>query len=394
MSLPLEGVVILDMTRLLPGNYATLLLSGLGADVIKIEERVGGDGVRHMDISGRLVDGESAGHAVLNRGKRSVAIDLKSDRGRQIMLRLVADADALMDSFRPGVLDRLGLGADELKEANPDLVHVSINAFGSHGPYTAIPAHDLNSLGYSGMLSTVSGDDGLPPMPPIQIADLASGLHAALAVVAGLRGAQQTGEMFRADVAMSDAAASLMPVATATLASTGTAPLVPDFLTGRLACYSIYMCGDGLCVTVGGLEPKFFRRMVELMGLPQLADIQYDMTRQEEIREVLAAEFNNRPRAEWLELLAHEDTCVGPVLSIDEALAEPHYKERGKTRRAVFQNGKAVPVFKSIPWLAEGDDDLTAPGHGEHTSQVLGAAGIDAAEVQSLMDEGIVGPAH
>lgn len=387
----LAGVRILDMTRLLPGNFATLLLAGLGADVIKIEEVRGGDGIRYMVVPPGKT--ESSGHALLNRGKRSAAIDLKTPEGVEVMRELVRGADVLIDSFRPGVLDRLGLDAASLLAANPSLVHVSINAFGATGPYTAVPAHDLNCAGYAGALSLVAGSDGTPPMPAIQNADMASGMQAALAVLAGLRVAERDGEPYRADVAMTDSAAALLAIAAATAAGTAQAPPVPDVLTGALACYRLYECSDGRWLTVGGLEPKFFGRMTELMGLPELAARQYEPAGQDEVAALLAAEFAKRTLPQWMDLLAQEDTCVGPVLTITEALAEPHFAARSAVTEVQFRDGSTAPVFRAVPWDGRtADVRLTAPEHGEHTAAVLAEAGIGSEAIASLLAERIVGP--
>ncbi len=386
---PLAGVRILDLTRLLPGNFATLLLAGLGADVVKVEQIEGGDGIRHLLGSGH--GGEAAAHMVLNRGKRSLSLDLKADQGRDLLLALVADAQVLIDSFRPGVLDRLGLSTTALLAANPKLVHVSINAFGSTGPYTTRPAHDLNSSGYAGALGLVVDSNGAPTLPSLQSADLGAGLHAALAVLSGLRVAEKQGRDFRADVAMTDSVASMLPLAVATLAGTGQPPAVPDLLTGSLACYGVYECADRKWLTVGGLEAKFFARMVDLMGKPELADQQYDIANQEQLRQELAAAFKSRSRAEWMDLLAGEDTCVGPVLTVEEALAEPHFLDRATVTSAAFRDGTRVPVIRSVPWAAEGDKGLTAPKLGEHNVQVLAEAGLDPQRVADLIADGIVG---
>ncbi len=394
--LPLADIRVLDMTRLLPGNFATLLLVGLGADVVKVEERVGGDGIRQMWVMGDR--SESGGHLVLNRGKRSLAIDLKHAVGLDVMLELIATADVLIDSFRPGVLDRLGLTQEALAQANPALVHVSITAFGQTGPYTALPAHDLNTAGYAGALSLVEGVDHTPPMPATQIADLASSMHAAMAVLAGLRVAQRDHASYRADIAMTDSIASMLPLAVATYASTGQGPPVPDLLTGRLACYGMYDCADGLWVTVGGLEPKFFGRMVELMGAPELVAVQYDPSGQSALRERLSQLFAARPRHEWLDLLAGEDTCVGPVLTVPEALRERHFVERGQVTTAMFTDGDTVPVFPATPWAGpmtaeQVDAQTSAPGHGEQTEDVLRESGISQERIADLLAAGIVGPA-
>lgn len=390
MTAPLAGIRVLDLTRLLPGNFGTLLLSSLGADVIKIEEIVGGDGIRYMFAGGP--HNESGAHTVLNRGKRSLSIDLKSTVGQETMLELVRGAQVLVDSFRPGVLDRLGLGRAALAGANPTLVHVSINAFGATGPYSAIPAHDLNAVGYAGALGLVTDSDGSPALPGVQNADMSSGLHAALAVLAGLRVAERDGEFYRADVAMTDSAATLLALPMATFAATGTSPPVPDLLTGRLACYRTYECADGNWLTVAGLEAKFFGRMVELMGVPELAARQYDPDGQEQLAGELARVFAGRRRAQWLDLLAGQDTCVGPVLSIEEAMREPHFVQRGVVTNARFQDGDLVPAFRAVPWSSEPDEGLQAPRLGEHTATVLAEAGLTADRIFELREAGIVGP--
>lgn len=387
-ALPLAGVRVLDMSRLFPGNYATLILAGLGAEVVKIEDTAGGDGIRQMLLWAE--QGESAGHLVLNRGKRSVSLDLKRTEAQQLMLDLVTRADVLVDSFRPGVLDRLGLDADSLAAANPKLVHVSITAFGADGPYVEVPAHDLNCVGYTGILSLVHDSNGGPVMPGIQLADAASGIHTALAVLAGLRVADQQGVGYRANVAMSDAAASLSPLQVATVAGTGTAPPVPDLLSGQIACYRMYECADGKAVTVGGLEPKFFGRMLELMNRSDLASKQYDPSAQGELMAELEKEFAAQPSQYWLDLLALEDTCVGPVLGLDEALGEKHFVERGAVTSARFQNGQAASVFRVVPWDQRTDNDAQAPLLGDSTEALLSEIGVSPEQLTALLESGIV----
>lgn len=381
-ALPLAGIRVLDMSRLFPGNYATLILAGLGAEVIKIEDTSGGDGIRQMLLWPE--QGESAGHLVLNRGKKSVSLDLKTPEAQQVMLELVAKAEVLVDSFRPGVLDRLGLDSETLLGANPRLVHISITAFGADGPYTQVPAHDLNCVGYTGILSLVADSSGAPVMPGIQLADAASGIHTALAVMAGLRVADKQGTGYRANVAMSDAAAMLSPLQVATVAGTSAAPPVPDLLSGQLACYRMYRCADDRWITVGGLEPKFFGRMLELMDRTDLASLQFDPSAQAELMAALEATFATRPSSQWLELLAAEDTCVGPVLGLDEALAEQHFVERGTVTTAKFRNGQQVPVFRAVPWDQRSDNGASAPALGADTQAVLEEIGLDPNQIAAL----------
>ena len=390
-ALPLAGVTVIDFSRLFPGNFGTLLLSALGADVIKVEDSTRGGGIRGVVVfEGQS---ESAGHVVLNRGERSVSVDLKSTDGQAVVLRLISQADVLVDSFRPGVLDRLGLGAQALAEVNPTLVHVSITAFGSTGDYQRIPAHDLNSVGYAGLLTLVRDSDGNATMPRLQNADLSSGTHTALAVMAGLRVAERDNVGFRADISMAETAASMLPMQVATVVGTGEAPPTPDFLTGRLACYSLYEASDGGIITVAGLEAKFFVRMCDLLGRPELAALQYDPARQDELRAELATTFGSAPRAHWLELLAGEDTCVGPALSLTEALAQPQLVNRGAVTQAEFHDGTVVDVFRVIPWEQRSDQGDRAPKLGEHSVEVLEQIGVTAEQVADLIANGIVRPA-
>lgn len=389
-ELPLSGVTVIDLSRLFPGSYGTLLLSALGATVIKVEDTGGGDGIRDMlKFEGNP---ESAGHLMLNRGKQSISVNLKDSRGQQLLLRLISEAHVLVDSFRPGVLDRLGLGSAELLEANPSLVHVSITAFGQTGEYRHRPAHDLNSVGYAGLLGLARDLDGKPAMPRLQNADLSAGLHAAVAVLAGLRVATRDGVPYRADIAMNETAASLLALQNATVAGTGQSPPVPDYLTGAIACYSIYETADGECITVAGLEPKFFARMCELIGRPDLTARQYDVAGQGELRDELAAIFESRPRQYWLDLLAGEDTCVGPALSVTDALAEAQPRQRGAVTLAEFSDGQRVSAFRVIPWEQRTDNSERAPGLGEHTSLVLAEIGVTPEQLERLIASGVVRP--
>lgn len=385
----LVGVRVLDLTRLLPGNYATLLLMGLGAEVVKVEE-LGGDGTRAAPPY--AATGESGPNIVLNRGKSSVALDLKQADAQQLLLRLVAASDVLLDSFRPGVLERLGLSADALAAANPRLVHVSLTAFGAGGPYAAVPAHDLNTEALAGIVGMSVDDAGRPALPAVPIADMATGMQAALAVVAGLRAVAADGSGYRAEVSMLESAVSLTALAAGHIAAgQGTVPAPRDMLTGALACYGYYRCADGGWQAVGALEPKFFRRVCELLGAPELAEIQYDLGRQEELRRRLAAIFATRTRDEWTDLLLLEDTCVTPVNDLAEAFTDPNLEARSAVVDAVRSDGAPARVVRAVPWLSE------AGGHGPaalggDAERVLAAwLGTPAEEVAELRARGCVG---
>lgn len=381
---PLAGIRVVDLTRLLPGAYATSLLLGMGADVVKIEDPRGGDGLRVSPPYSET--GESGLFLALCRGKRSVALDLKKPAARDALLRLVAASHVVIDSFRPGVLDRLGLGPADLAAANPALVHVSMTAYGE-GARAALPGHDLNVEGYAGILGLSRGIDGSAAMPPFPMADMASGLQAALAVVAGLRVADAQGApstdapAFRADVTMLDSALSLTAIGQGSVLATGEAPPVPDVLTGALACYGIYRCADGAELALGALEPKFFARVAELVGDPTLAEAQYEIAGQDALRGRLARLFGTRPRAEWLELLEDDQTCATPVRTAAEALADPDLRDRGVLEDVALVGGRMAVAARPVAWLPADGAVLGAPALGEHTDELLRPLGVDPDDV-------------
>jgi crotonobetainyl-CoA:carnitine CoA-transferase CaiB-like acyl-CoA transferase len=385
----LAGVRVLDLTRLLPGNYATLVLYGLGAEIIKVEDAAG-DGTRYAPPLAST--SESGPDLVLNRGKGSISLDLKRPEAQQLLLELVAGSAVVVDSFRPGVLDRLGLGPAALAEANPKLVHVSITAYGEGGPDVALAAHDLNAQSLAGLLSLATDSDGAPEVPAVTVADLASGMQAALAVLAGLRAVDRGSAGYRANIAMSDSALAFTGLAAGHLAAgNDTLPATPDMLTGALACYGVYRCADDGWLAVGGLESKFFSRMCEVLGRPELASWQYDLARQVELRDQLAAVFLTRGRDEWSALLRPADTCVTPVNNLAEAFAEAYAVQRGVVVAARLADGREVPVVRAVPWLPE----VAAPAGlsllGGDAERLLRPLGISAAEVAQLRETGIVG---
>lgn len=356
--MPLAGVRVLDLTRLLPGNFATVTLVELGAEVLKVEAPEG-DGTRWVPPV--LASGESAAFVQLNRGKSSVVIDLKSDEGAARFADLVAECEVLVDSFRPGVLDRLGFDRQRLEQLQPTLVHVTIDAYGSGGELEQVPGHDLNALGYAGVL-TLAGD---PVTPGVQMADLSAGLHAALAVLAGLR-LSERGQFVRCEVSMVDSALSLAQLPLGAWLATGESPPVPGDLTGRWACYEVYECSDGRWLTVGALEPKFFGELLDRLDLGQWKPSQYDPSKQDELRDALREAFAGRPMDHWLQLLAHADTCVGPALTLAEAMDHPNLRARPVLRKVQAADGTQHEVFAALPWFDPGEiPPATAPGLGQ-----------------------------
>jgi crotonobetainyl-CoA:carnitine CoA-transferase CaiB-like acyl-CoA transferase len=386
VTLPLEGTVILDLTRLLPGNYGTLLLADLGADVIKVEEPGRGDYVRWVPP---LVDGESAIHRALNRGKRSVTLNLKAPEGAALLRRLAGEAQAVLESFRPGVMDRLGVGYEALRAENRPLVYCAITGYGQDGPYRDRVGHDINYIGYGGLLDATGHTDGPPTLPAVQVGDFGGGMAAAVGTLAALLESARTGEGRLVDVAMLDVVVSWMAVAMGWYLSTGDVPPRGGLpLSGGLACYRVYRTGDGRHVAVGALEPPFWRTLCEVVGLSDLADHQFDPNRQEEIAGRLQRVLETRSRDEWVDALGGLEACVGPVDDLGESLADPQV-----LHRTMVAETDGMPVGPGPPIKLPGEDRraLTpAPPLGRDTDEVLGGLGLTASEIADLRARGVV----
>ncbi len=394
---PLRGVRVLDLTRMLPGGYASMLLADLGADVVKVEDRQGGDPTRYLPPL--AATGQSGGHLALDRGKRSITADLKHPDGRALVADLAVDSDVVLESFRPGVLDRLGLGWAALSARNPRLVLVSITAYGQQGPYAGRPAHDLNVQALSGALSLGrgpgpgdgSGEAG-PATPYLQVGDLSAGLQAVVATLAALRVRDATGAGQHCDVAMLDGVASLLTLAAGAAGVSGEAPSPVDHLTGALACYGTYRCADGRYLAVGALEPKFFARICVLIDREDLIALQYVPDRQGELRAALAAVFLGDTRDAWTHLLAAEDTCVTPVLDVAEFFADEQARARGLVEDVTLADGSTFTRVGAVPRLpgSPAAAGREAPGLGADLDAVAERVGLGAAEVQRLRDAGAV----
>ena len=383
---PLEGITILDLTRLLPGGYCTLLLADLGADVIKVEEPGRGDYIRW---SPPMVAGQSAAHLALNRGKRSIELNLKIPGGVELLRRLTRGADVLVESFRPGVLDRLGVGYESLAMENPRLVYCAITGYGQDGPYRDRAGHDINYVGYGGVLSMTGAPSGDPVLPGVQIGDLGGGgMMAALGILAALLERATTGQGRFIDVSMLDGVVSWLSVHAGAYLATGEVPTAGSVpLSGGLACYRTYRTAGGRHLTVGALEPHFWRALCEALGCADMVDTQYGPPqRQAEMADRLQAIFLERGRDEWLERLT-DTPCVGPVNDVAEALADPQV-----LHRRMVAEVEGVPVGPGMPLkLSDPRGPLrSAPGLGEHTAEVLATIGVGADELAELEAQGIV----
>jgi alpha-methylacyl-CoA racemase len=401
MTLPLEGIRVLDLSRLLPGGFCSLLLADFGADVLKVEDTGMGDYLRWSapGYDGASDSAKSALFLSLNRGKRSIRVDLKSAEGREVLLRLVAEADVVLESFRPGVLDRLGVGYEVMRDVNPGIVYCAITGYGQDGPNRDRSGHDMNYLGLVGLLGLTGERDGPPVQAAGQIADLGGGaLMAAFGILAALRERDRSGEGQLVDVSMADGALSWLALVAARYLADEVTPRRGDLeLAGGLVCYRPYACADGW-VTLGALEPKFWAAWCRGVGRDDLVERQFDPPGSETHREAQAI-FARRTRAEWRAFAAEHDCCLEPVLALDEALDSELVRAREMVVE-LDQPGATRPVrLLGVPVkLGRTPGDPTcAPGPalGEHTREVLAALGYSDERIAALEESGAVaGPAE
>jgi alpha-methylacyl-CoA racemase len=395
-ELPLVGLRVLDLSRLLPGPFCSLLLADFGAEVIKIEDTGMGDYVRWSPpyYEGARETARSALFLALNRGKRSVRIDLKSDAGREVLLALVRDADVLLESFRPGVMDRLGVGYERLREENSGLVYCAISGYGQDGPLRERSGHDINYLGLGGLLGLTGDADGPPVQSAGQIADIGGGsLMAAVGILIALRERERSGEGQLVDCSMFDGSLSWLAMVAAEAFAAGRAPRRGELqLAGRFICYRPYACADGY-VSMGALEPKFWAAWCEGVGRPDLVAYQFDPPGSVAHDEVSAV-FADRSRDEWRDFAAEYDCCLEPILDLDEVLRSELVRAREMVV-AIDQPGVTEPVRQlGVPIkLARTPADPgrgPGPGLGEHTDEVLTAAGFSAEEIAALHASGAI----
>lgn len=392
--LPLSGIRILDLSRLLPGAYASQMLADFGADVIKIEEPGSGDYGRLMPPHGP--GGMGLNFLAINRNKRSMTLNLKSAAGREVFVRLVQGADVVLESFRPGVLERLGLGYEQLKEINPRLVYCALSGYGQDGPYRLRAGHDLNYAGYAGLLAYNRGSDGEPVMPPTQLGDLAGGsFMSVIGILVALQGRAQTGEGRLVDVSMTEGVMALLPLIAVSYFSRGHAPQPgTSALDGGLPCYNIYETGDGKYVTLAALEYKFWHTFCTRIGHLELLPFHLPAGTEErkEAMDLLRAIFKTKTRDEWLAELAEIDACVGPVYSIDEALNDPHACSRGSSveSQPLGAEGKTFRTLPTFPRISGVDQEqrYAPPELGQHTHDLLQELGYSEAEIEHLRTEG------
>jgi alpha-methylacyl-CoA racemase len=394
----LAGIKVLDLTRLLPGGFCTLLLGDLGAEVLKVEDTAGGDYIRWMPPyyggeTERANGTASSYFLALNRNKRSLKLNLKHPEGREVLLRLAEDHDVLVEGFRPGVLDRLGVGYEALRERNPRLVYCAISGYGQDGPLTARSGHDTNYLALNGLLGLTGRRGGPPVQSAGQIADLGGGgLMAAVGILVALIERERSGQGQLVDVSMTDGALSWLSMVVARYFAEQKVPRRGELeLAGGILCYFPYEAADGGWVSLGALEPKFWRNWCEGAGREDLVEKQFEHPDSEAGREV-ADVFRQRTRDEWAAFAEQHDCCLEPILDLDEALASQLVAARGMVVE-LQQPGIGAVKQVGFPFKLSrtpAQTDGAAPGLGADTDDVLRALGYDDERVAALREEGVL----
>lgn len=405
---------LLDLTRLLPGPYASFLLSNLGIEVIKIEEPGRGDYLRSYPP---FLNGESVFFQTINCGKKSLALNLKHAEGREIFKRLVQESDVLLEGFRPGTMEKLGLSYAELSKINPNLIFCSLTGYGQEGPWSNKAGHDLNYLALSGLLGLMARRNDRPVIPAIPIADLVGGTLAALAIVSALLARQAGGSGQYIDLAMLDGLLSWLSWPLAEFRTTGSVARGGEgLLSGGVVCYNVYRTKDNRYLTLAALEEKFWAQFCQATGKPELLPEQFAPAIDgEPVYESLKALFAGRTMEEWLELDSHGDLCLAPVLEIPEVLDHPQVKARGVTEtfggvllnshlldqpqvqargatetfgRVFFDSHLMDPPEAKARGVTEAT--LTSPRLGQHTAELLANLGYTAEQIRELREKGVI----
>lgn len=371
--MPLTSIRVLDLTRLLPGPHCTMMLADFGAEVIKVEDPKIGDYARESEPK---LDDDSAFFHMLNRNKKSICLDLKSDYGIEMFKKLVKDADVVVESFRPGVMERLGIDYDILKKINAGIIYCSITGYGQTGPYVDQPGHDINYLSYSGLLQLMGEKEGKPIVPATQIADIGGGaLPATIGILLALFEREKSGEGQSVDISMTDGVVSMLQIMLSEYLANSVQPKRGEHeLSGGMACYEVYQTKDKRWLSVGALEPKFWRAFCTTIERADLIPkLMTPPEEQETMKQTIQSVISQKTLDEWMETFSEVEACVAPVLTFDEVVEDPQIKERDMFPTLNYSSlGQmkqiGIPIKLSN---TPGKIDAQAPKLGEHTDMIL-----------------------
>lgn len=380
MTHPLEGITVLDLTRLLPGAVTTMMLVDMGADVVKVEDPNGGDYARWM---GPTIDDQSVFFRMNNRGKRSIIVNLKHEDGPALLKKLIKTADVLVEGFRPGVMARFGCDYDALKAVNPRLVYCSISGWGADGPYAHIASHDLNYVSAAGLPGAME----TPQVMGGQVADIGGAYIAATGILGALFRRERTGEGAYVDTSLSESA---LPFSLYNWVESRALPFIqgPGVLSGGLACYRIYESSDGVAVGLAALEEKFWHNFCNAIERPDLIEHHQQPDKQDYLIKELTGIFSLKTADAWDALLTPADCCYMRVKSPGEIDSDPHFSARGML--GIFDDGTSW--MRSPVRISESDPAVenVVPGYGEHTTDVLLAAGYTQVAIDDLREKGVI----
>jgi alpha-methylacyl-CoA racemase len=396
---PLAGIKVLDLTKLAPGPFCTMILGDLGADVIKIEEPGPPTGRRAEQAGKAGTEGPGAAFSgspfnALNRNKKSIGLNLKSGPGKEVFRRMVQRADVLVQEYRPGVAERLGIGYEQMSIRNDRLIYCAITGYGQDGPYRNLVGHDLNYIATAGVLSILGRAGQLPTIPHNLIADYAGGgMHAAIGILAALVARNQTGRGQYVDISMMDGSMALMAQSFASFFANGRLPARGETpLDGAIPNYNVYETKDGKIITIGAIEPWFFANLCRALRREDLVEHEYNSARRAEIQESFRAIFRTKTRDEWFEILTKTDVCVGKMNTLDEVEADPQVQARKMIVELDTPEGRKVKQVGISVKLSEtpGSIRSLAPILGQHTEEIMHGLGYSDEQLEKWRADGSV----
>jgi len=388
---PLKDIIVLDLSRLLPGPLCSLFLADLGAEVIKIEDTETGDYIRWLPPT---LDDYGAVYHALNRNKKSIRLNLKLPEGKEVFQKLAKKADIILESFRPGTMDKLGLGYTALQKINPDIIYCAITGYGQDGPYRDKAGHDINYISIAGLLGAHGVENGAPQIPGVQIADIGSGsLLGLAAILLALYQRERTGMGQFLDTSMTDGCFTfLMHHLAESAGRKSPFRRGRERLTGGLACYQVYKTKDNKYISLGALEPKFWSAILKILGKEELTNKQFIEDEQTNLKKELQEIFITKTRSEWIALFEGHDTCCEPVYEMEEAEHDPQIKARGIFRRIKLKNGAETLQIRT-PIRGSRIKEIQfrqAPKYGEHTERILRKIGYSKREILLLKSNGVI----
>lgn len=393
MALPLEGVKILDLSTMLPGPFCSMILADFGAEVIKVEAVKGGDLFR----GGVPKIGDTGGAFFqVNRNKKSITLNLKSDEGKEIFYKLAKDADVVLEQYRPGVVKKLGVDYETIKAINPKIVYCSLSGYGQTGPYRLTSGHDLNYISYAGILGLTARKGQTPTIPGVQIADIGGGaLYAAIGILIALMGVKRNGVGQYVDTSMLDGAVSWLPVLANDYFVKGVSPKAAEnILNGQNACYEVYETKDGRYISIGAIEPHLWANFCDAIGKEEFKAYQRDLTKQDEMFAYLRDMFKSKTQAEWIEKLSGVDCCWAPVKNLEEVFADPQVVARDMVYEMTDPEGTygSVRMIGSAVKLSEtpARKELFPPRKGEHNTEMLKSIGYTDEQIAELQKNGVI----